>query len=215
MKFLTLLLTCFLVLTVALNSQELPTPTSAPTSLPEASGDVPLVESIDPEPTKPETVPADSSPDLTTTTPSPISAPAKPKIERKIPSSFGDLSGEVFIGQRTVIDRYAGWGWIKRENENWKKSRWVMLQETPKVIFAPGRYLGHPDRDNGTQYKLYGSWAPYKGYEPNFDVFVDVFIIKGFELIGPAEIPKMSPPRSKRGRSDSDGPYSRRGGRGV
>lgn len=139
----------------------------------------------------------------------PAAKPVAPKIPRSIPTSFGDTTGEVFIGQRTVIDRYAGWGWIRREKDTWRKSKWSMIEEKPGVIFAPGRYLGHPDRDNGTQYKLFGTWAAFKGYEPNFDVFVDVFQIKGFELIGPAEIPNMSPPRSSRGRSDSEGTYSR------
>ncbi|MDZ4788190.1 MAG: hypothetical protein SH807_04540 [Blastochloris sp.] len=182
------------------------------------SPSAPVVESINPETPLSEPPLVDPTP-----TPAPAAAneippqlnikpnikPVTPKPPRTIPTRFGDTTGEVFIGQRTVINRYAGWGWIRREKDTWRKSKWVMLEETPGVLFAPGRYLGHPDRDNGTQYKLYGTWATYKGYEPNFDVFVDVFQIKGFELIGAAEIPKMSPPRSSRGRSDSEGTYSR------
>ncbi|NJK92285.1 MAG: hypothetical protein HC904_10885 [Blastochloris sp.] len=149
------------------------------------------------EPTSPPTPPKAGKP---------APPPAKPRV---IPARFGDTTGEVFIGQRTVIDRYAGWGWLWKENETWRKARWVILKEDPGVIFAPGRFLGHPDRDHGNQYKLYGQWADFKAYEPNYDVFVDVFEIKGFELIGPGTPIKLDPPRS--GRSGSSGsPFSRR-----
>jgi hypothetical protein len=137
----------------------------------------------------------------------------KSKTPRVIPQSYGDRSGEVFIAHRSVIDRYAGWGWMREEKETWRKGRWVMLEEKPGLIKAPGRFLAHPDHDDGTQYKFYGQWAPYKGYEPNFDVMVDVFQIKGFELIGPGQdLPKMSPPRSNRGRSNRESTYQRGAG---
>ena len=138
--------------------------------------------------------------------------PAQPKAPRVIPQKFGDTTGDVYIGQRSIVDRYAGWGWVKKGNDGWNRAKWCMMEEKPGVISAPGRFSGNPDTDKGTQYKLYGQWAPYKGYEPNYDVFVDVFQIKGFEVIGPAEIPKLSPPRSSRGKTDSDGPYQRRAG---
>jgi hypothetical protein len=163
------------------------------------------------EPVPSPAVPEEEQPAPYPTTPK-VQKPATSKTPRVIPKTYGDTTGEVFIGQRTVVDRYAGWGWVRSEKDSWRKSRWTMLEEKPRTLMAPGRFLAHPDNDKGTQYKLYGQWAPYKGYEPNFDVFVDVFQIKGFEVIGPAEIPKMSPPRSKRGRSDNDGPYQRRVG---
>ena len=104
-----------------------------------------------------------------------------------IPKKKGDCTGEVYIGQRLVTEKHAGWGWIKPERMNWRSARWVMLKETPGVIHIPSRYTGDTHTDNGMQYRLYGYFAPYLGYEPNIDVYVPVFVLKGFELIGRGE----------------------------
>jgi hypothetical protein len=84
-----------------------------------------------------------------------------------------------------------------------------MIEEEPGQRMAPGRFHARPTQDDNTQYRLYGSFADYKGYEPNFDVFVDVFRIQGWETIGPAPRPKLSPPRSSN--SSSQGRWSERG----
>ncbi len=59
-----------------------------------------------------------------------------------------------------------------------------MLEEKPGKIEAPSRFHHRPNDDNNMQYKLYGEYADYKGYEPNIDSLVPVFILKGFEVIG-------------------------------
>jgi hypothetical protein len=128
---------------------------------------------------------------------------------RVIPTRHGDTTGEVWIGHRAVVERYAGWGWIRREREPWSRARWVMIEEDPGQRMAPGRFHARPTQDDNTQYRLYGTLADYKGYEPNFDVFVDVFRIQGWETIGPAPRPKLSPPRSSN--SSSQGRWSERG----
>lgn len=111
------------------------------------------------------------------------------------PTSFGSLTGPVFIGQRTVVENYTGWGWVKQPNEPWSKARWVMLLERPGERPAPHRFLPRPDADNGMQYRLYGRFAAVSGYEPFFDVLVDVFVLEGYELIGPGEPLKLQPPK--------------------
>jgi hypothetical protein len=116
-----------------------------------------------------------------------------------IPSSHGQREGEVWIGHRAVIERYAGWGWIKREREPWSRARWVMLEEEPGQRMAPGRFHSRPTLDDNTQYRIFGQFADYKGYEPNLDVFVDVFRITGWETIGPATRPDLKPPRGSTG----------------
>jgi len=203
--------------------QENPAAPVESTPAPTASPDI----APTPEPEPVMTVPAEREPGTAqpeASAISPESEPAaypttkivpketKPKTPRVIPKTYGDTTGPVYIGHRSIIDRYAGWGWIRAEKDGWRKAKWVMLDEKTGNVKAPGRFLGHPDNDKDNQYRLYGQWAPFKGYEPNFDVLVSVFQIKGFELIGPGEIPKMSPPRSSRGRSNSDGPYQRRAG---
>lgn len=135
--------------------------------------------------------------------------PPPPRQPRVIPTHHGDTTGEVWIGHRAVIDRYSGWGWIKREREPWSRARWVMLEEEPGLRMAPGRFHPRPIMDDNIQYRLYGTFAEYRGYEPNFDVFVDVFRIQGWETIGPAERPRLTPPRSAA--ASSQGRWSERG----
>jgi hypothetical protein len=115
---------------------------------------------------------------------------------RVIPKSYGDTTGTAYIGHRAVVDRYAGWGWIKSDGSSWSRGQWSVIEEIPLDMPVPGRFLAHPNNDDDTQYKLYGEWADYKAYEPNYDVFVPVFKLKGFELIGKANKPSgLRPPR--------------------
>ena len=139
-----------------------------------------------------------------------IAPPPPTERPRTIPPRHGDTSGTVYEGHRAVIDRYAGWGWIKRENEPWSRARWAMIEEEPGVRMAPGRFLRRPNEDDNNQYRLYGEWASYEGYEPNFDVFVPVFRITGFELIGPGTRPNLTPPRGQG--ATRGGGWSSRGG---
>jgi hypothetical protein len=69
-----------------------------------------------------------------------------------------------------------------------------MLQEEPGIRMAPGRFLRHPNHDNGMQYRLFGRMMDYKAYEPAVDAYVNVFRIEGFEVVGPGEPLKLKPP---------------------
>ncbi|MEO0453163.1 MAG: hypothetical protein AAFY98_03375 [Verrucomicrobiota bacterium] len=113
-----------------------------------------------------------------------------------IPQTFGDTTGQAYLGHRSVVDRYAGWGWIKKEDSVWKRAQWAVIEEIPRKMPIPGRFLGNPNQDDNYQYKLYGEWANYKAYEPNYDVYVPVFQLTGFELIGKRSKPGgLRPPR--------------------
>jgi len=122
-----------------------------------------------------------------------------PKKAKPIPTSLGDKSGPVWIGHRSVVDRYAGWGWVKKEKESWNQAKWVAMEETIGKSVAPGRNYSRPTQDDGMTYRLFGDFADYKAYEPNYDVFIDVFRIRGWEAVGREEIPKLSPPRGSTG----------------
>ena len=130
-------------------------------------------------------------PKVEPTTPS---EPPAPKVEREVPHTFGDRTGQVYIGHRAVVERYAGWGWIWKEGEGYRRGKWVLMQEEPGVRMVPGRFRSHPEADNDMEYKIYGEFLPFRGYEPNYDVFTDVFKIKGFEVIGKADPLKLRPP---------------------
>jgi len=122
---------------------------------------------------------------------------------RPVPLVRGDLTGPSWIGHRFVFDRYLGWGWIVPEGEkNWKKGRWVLFEETPGVILAPHRYPASADADNDVEYRLWGDIMPYQGYETNYDIFVDVFMIKGFQVLGQGKPLKLKPPTKPSARND-------------
>jgi len=103
------------------------------------------------------------------------------------PARHGDTSGSYWIGQRTMVEDYCGWGWIRKEGEGWNKGRWIAIEYDPKVCPVPHAFLPRPGDDKDYQYKLFGEFAPYRAYEPQADVWVDVFLMKGFVSLGPAK----------------------------
>lgn len=103
------------------------------------------------------------------------------------PAQYGQTEGPYLIGQRTLVEDYCGWGWVRKENEKWNKARWVAIEYDPHVCPVPHVFLPRPGDDKDYLYKLYGEFAPYRAYEPQADVWVDVFLIKGFVSLGPAE----------------------------
>lgn len=134
----------------------------------------------------------------------------KKKTSKKPPQKYGDCTGESWIAQRIVTKRHAGWGWLKRDGESWKRAKWIMLEEKPDIIKAPQRFYNRPEDDNNMQYRLYGHFASYKGYEPNIDSLVDVFTLEGFEVIGPGPKIDRDPPGpsgSRKGRISERGPF--------
>lgn len=116
------------------------------------------------------------------------------------PKTYGDCTGSYWIGQRIVAERHAGWGWLKPEGGSWKTAKWIMIEEKPGKIEAPSRFYNRPNDDHNMQYKLYGHFADYKGYEPNIDSLVEVFALKGFEVIGSSARIDRSPPGPSGGR---------------
>ena len=103
------------------------------------------------------------------------------------PARHGDTSGAYLIGQRTLVEDYCGWGWVRKEGEGWNKGRWIAIEYDPKVCPVPHAFLPRPGDDKDYVYKLYGEFAPYRAYEPQADVWVDIFLLKGFVSLGPAK----------------------------
>ena len=103
------------------------------------------------------------------------------------PARHGDTEGFYLIGQRTIVEDYCGWGWVRKESEGWNKARWIAIEHDPKSCPVPHAFLPRPGDDKDYLYKLYGDFAPYRAYEPQADVWVDVFKIKGFVSLGPAK----------------------------
>ncbi|NDA09491.1 MAG: hypothetical protein EBZ07_01415 [Verrucomicrobia bacterium] len=103
------------------------------------------------------------------------------------PARHGETEGPYLIGQRTLVDDYCGWGWVRKEGESWNQARWVAIEYNPKACPPPHSFLPRPQDDKDYLYKLYGAFAPYRAYEPQADVWVDVLQIKGFVSLGPAK----------------------------
>jgi hypothetical protein len=78
-----------------------------------------------------------------------------------------------------------GWGWVKKNGEKWDSAKWIALQETLGVAVAPHRKLFKSDADSNWEYKIWGKWASYKAYDPRMDEELPVFILQGYEVIGP------------------------------
>ncbi|PTY05052.1 hypothetical protein DB346_02255 [Verrucomicrobia bacterium LW23] len=93
--------------------------------------------------------------------------------------------GAYFIGRRYYSEKEAGWGWIRTPEEAWSKARWATLKETPGKITAPFRALPHRWDDNNHEYKLWGYWAKYKAYDPFRNKAWPVFVLQGYESLGP------------------------------
>ena len=106
----------------------------------------------------------------------------------------GNTSGsEYWIAHRGIdTDGGQGWGWI-RKGGGWK---WIALQETPGLAIAPHRRLVSASADADWEFKFWGKFASYKAYDPRLDEQLPVFVLQGYEVIGP-EAPldiKVGPP---------------------
>lgn len=111
------------------------------------------------------------------------------------PARHGQTEGDYLIGQRTLVEDYCGWGWVRKEGEGWNQGRWTAIEYDPKDCPVPHAFLPRPGDDKDYMYKLYGEFAPYRAYEPQADVWVDVFLLKGFVSLGPAkETIRREPP---------------------
>ena len=110
------------------------------------------------------------------------------------PARHGNTQGSYWIGQRTVVEDYCGWGWMRKENEGWNQARWIAIEHDPHTCPVPHAFLPRPGDDKDYLYKIYGEFAPYRAYEPQADVWVDVFKIKGFVSLGPAKSPILRDP---------------------
>ena len=102
--------------------------------------------------------------------------------------SEGRTTGDApWIGHR-LIDPMGGqgWGWVKKSGAGWGSAKWIALQETPGLAVAPHRKLVKADGDLDWEFKLWGKYATYKAYDPRMDEQLPVFILQGYEVIGPA-----------------------------
>ncbi len=134
--------------------------------------------------------------------PPPFGHVPNPNLTRYPPRS---ASSDEFIGHRFVEEKGQGWGWVKRPRDDWRRARWVAFKENPQGAMAPGRArLPKSTDDHNTRYRLWGSFLDRKVYDPKTDELLDVFVIDGWELIGPAAPPDILPGPQERQRKKRD-----------
>jgi hypothetical protein len=112
-----------------------------------------------------------------------------PKLtELPIGYKEGNTQGEiVWIAHRLPDPEDGqGWGWIKKSNADWGSAKWIALQETPGLAVAPRRKLVKADADSNWEFKFWGKFASYKAYDPRLDEQLPVFVLQGYQVIGPA-----------------------------
>jgi hypothetical protein len=100
----------------------------------------------------------------------------------------GNTSGPPYgIGHRHIDEMEGqGWGWIHKTGDDWDDAKWVALQETLGVAVAPHRKLASAAADNDWEFYLWGRYTNYKAYDPRLDELLPVFILEGYQVIGPA-----------------------------
>jgi len=112
-----------------------------------------------------------------------------PKME-SLPAGFkeGNTSGATYWVAHRLVDPMEGegWGWVRKSGDGWGSGIWIALQETPGLAVAPHRKLVKADADLDWEYKFWGKMAGYKAYDPHLDEQLPVFILQGYEVIGPA-----------------------------
>ena len=119
---------------------------------------------------------------------------AEPTIGYREGNTQGDAP---WIAHRLIDDMGGqGWGWVKKSGDGWGSAKWIALQETPGLAVAPHRKLVKADMDVNWEFKFWGKFASYKAYDPRMDEQLPVFVLQGYEVIGPAAPLriKMGPP---------------------
>jgi hypothetical protein len=99
----------------------------------------------------------------------------------------GDTSGPDYYIAHRFIDSLEGqgWGWVRKSDDDWGDAKWIALQETLGQAVAPKRKLLPTASDVDWEFKFWGEFASYKAYDPRTDELLPVFILHGYEVIGP------------------------------
>jgi hypothetical protein len=101
----------------------------------------------------------------------------------------GHTDGTVYFDAHRFVDTQGGegWGWIKESGASWGSAKWIALQETLGVAVAPHRKLFKNDADNNWEYRFWGHMATYRAYDPHLDEQLPVFVLEGYQVIGPGK----------------------------
>ncbi len=112
-----------------------------------------------------------------------------PKLDQ-LPIGYreGQTGGTPFFVAHRGIDTDGGmgWGWLRKSDDDWSDGKWIALQEQPGLAVAPFRKLKTRDADADWEFRFWGRYASYKAYDPHLDELLPVFVLQGYQVIGPA-----------------------------
>ena len=60
------------------------------------------------------------------------------------PARHGLTEGPLWIGQRSLVEDYVGWGWIRRESEGWNQARWIAAGSCLRLRILPSQEILRP-----------------------------------------------------------------------
>jgi hypothetical protein len=106
-----------------------------------------------------------------------IDAAARARMLQEIAN---EPPGNYFIGRRYYKTEYKFWGYVRKPGEPWSSAQMVMLNENTRL--APDREAGKLGSDNGTEYKLLGSFSGDKVYEPASNGIYPEFVLTGYQV---------------------------------
>jgi hypothetical protein len=117
-----------------------------------------------------------------------------------------------YVGHRGIdTEGGQGWGWLRKSDDDWGDGKWIALQEQPGLAVAPFRKLKTRDGDADWEFKFWGHYAAYQAYDPHLDEMLPVFVLDGYEVIGPAAPLRLLVGPPDRPRSRGSGASSRPG----
>ena len=102
-----------------------------------------------------------------------------------------EAPGNYYIGRRYYKVDYKFWGYIRKPGQPWTTAKLVMLNENRRL--APDREGGTLGSDNGSEYKLLGTFSGDTVYEPASNGFYPEFVLTGSELRNATPAPIFNP----------------------
>ena len=63
------------------------------------------------------------------------------------PAKHGQTTGPSWIAQRTIVEDYCGWGWVRKDDQEWNKGRWIAIEASPGLCPIPHTFLPRPEDD--------------------------------------------------------------------
>lgn len=110
-----------------------------------------------------------------------------PTVEERKAQIATEAKGNFFYGRRYYVKKTRFWGYVRRPQESWNRSKLVIFREDKKRSpdrlpedGPPGKRYGY---DQNYEYRLHGYYTGKKSYDPNSNQFLPEFMLTGYEVV--------------------------------